>query len=148
MHGQARATAQQGMDAIAVQEWARMVCGSVTSGRIGIASAPGQNGSTIDNQIASPDQMTTHGMPDREHEERLKRRCSCCRPSLTELGRTGDARFPIGPLWQATSQGQSGPTFQPVMPVLVGKSPERFEQGDEQEGLFAVGPRATACAFG
>jgi len=40
------------------------VGGSMTGGGIGIRSAPGQDGSTIDNQIASPDQMAAHGTPD------------------------------------------------------------------------------------
>jgi len=82
MDGQAGAAAEQGMDAIAVQQWPRMVCGRVTNGGIGIASAPGQNGRTIDNQIASPDQMTAHGTPDREDEEGLKGRCSCGLPAF------------------------------------------------------------------
>ncbi len=71
MHEQAGAPTEQGMDAITVQQGARMVCGSVTSSSIGIRSAPGQNGSTVENQIASSNQMRPHGTPDREHEERL-----------------------------------------------------------------------------
>ena len=64
MHGQAGAPTEQGMDAIAMQQRARMVCGSVTGGGIGIGSAPGQDGSTIDNQIARPNQMAAHGTPE------------------------------------------------------------------------------------
>ena len=68
LHGQAGAAAEQGMHAIAAQQWAGMVCGSVAGGGVGILSAPGQDGSTIDNQIASPDQMAAHSTPDGEHE--------------------------------------------------------------------------------
>src|SRR6266699_1219837 len=60
MHEQAGAPTEQGMDAITVQQGARMVCGSVTSSSIGIRSAPGQNGSTVENQIASSKSVSAH----------------------------------------------------------------------------------------
>jgi hypothetical protein len=68
-----------------------MVCGSVTGGSIGIRSAPSQDGSTIDNQIASPDQMATHGMPHREHKEGLKGRRSYRLPAFAQLRRARNA---------------------------------------------------------
>src|SRR5450759_668952 len=89
IHRQARAATEQGMDTIAMQQWARMMRGSMTRGRIGIGSAPSQDGSTIDNQIASSDQMTTHSTPDGEHKEGLKRRGSCRLPAFAQLGRAG-----------------------------------------------------------
>ena len=94
-----------------------MVRGSVTNGGIGIGSALGQDGRTIDNEIASADEMAPHGTPDREHEERLKRRRSCGLPAFAQLGRAGDARVAIGSQWQAISQGQSWPTLEPVMHI-------------------------------
>src|SRR6266702_4351055 len=92
MHRQAGATAEQGMDAIAAQQETGMVGGSVTSGRIGISSVPSQDGSTIDDQIASPDQMAAHGTPDREHEEGLEGRRSCL-PAFAQLRRARNARL-------------------------------------------------------
>jgi len=74
MHGQAGAAAQQGMDPITAQQWAGMVCRSVTASGIGIGSAPGQDGSTIDNQITRSDQTATHGTPDGKYKKRLKGR--------------------------------------------------------------------------
>src|SRR5436309_316513 len=115
MHGQAGAAAKQGMNTIAAQQWAGMVCGSVTEGGIGIGSAPGQDGSTIDNQIASSDQMATHGTPDREHKEGLKGRRSCGLPAFAQLRWAGNARPASCAEWQATGEGQSGPTGEPVM---------------------------------
>src|SRR6266702_3143140 len=147
MHRQAGAATEQGMHAIAPQERTGMVRGSVTGGGIGIGSAPGQDGRTIDNEIASTDHMATHGTPDREDEERLKRRRSCCLPAFAQLGRAGDARAAIGSQWQATSQGQSWPTLEPVMHILVGESPKRFEQGDQEQRLFAIAAGATTCSF-
>src|SRR5438874_3746188 len=127
MHGQTGAATKQGMHPIAVQEGTGMVGGSMTSGGIGISSAPSQDGSTIDNQIARPNQMAAHGTPDREHEEGLKGWGSCRLPALTQLGRTGNAWRAIGSLWQATGESQGRPTHQPVMHVLVGESPQGFQ---------------------
>jgi len=69
-----------------------MVRWSVTGGGIGISSALSQDGSTIDNQIASPNQMATHGTPDREHKEGLKGRRSCRLSAFAQLRR---ARAPV-----------------------------------------------------
>src|ERR1700686_485102 len=123
MYGQAGTSAEQGMDAIAAQEWTRMVCGRVTGGGIRIASAPGQDGSTINNEIASPDQMATHGTADGEDEEGLKGRGSGGLPAFAKLRRPRTARFPRWIERQATGEGQSWPTLQPVMHILIGESP-------------------------
>ncbi|MGZ3645308.1 MAG: hypothetical protein ACXVCM_15810 [Ktedonobacteraceae bacterium] len=115
---------------------------------IGIRSAPGQDGSTIANQIASPDQMAAHGTPDREDEKGLKGRRSCRLPAFAHLGRAGNAQLASGVEWQATGQSQSRPTGEPLMHVLRGESPQRFEQSDEQQRRFVIRAGATACAFG
>src|SRR5258708_1586512 len=94
-----------------------MVCGSMTGGGIGIHSAPGQDGSTIDDQIASADQVAAYGTPDGEDEKGLKGRRSCRWPAFAKLGRAGNARLAICVERQATGQGQRGPTLQPVMHV-------------------------------
>src|SRR5437588_10806490 len=102
------------MYAIAAQQRAGMVGWSVTGSSIGISSVPSQNGRTIDNQIASADQMATHGPPNGEHEEGLKGRRSGPLPAFAQLGRAGDARLAICVERQATGQGQSRPTDEPV----------------------------------
>lgn len=48
---QARAPTQQGMDAIATQERARMVRGGMPYPRIGITPPPGEDGSAIDDEV-------------------------------------------------------------------------------------------------
>jgi len=50
MDGQAGAATEQGMHPIAAQEWTGMVSRSVAHHGIGIRSAPGQDGSTIDEE--------------------------------------------------------------------------------------------------
>jgi len=105
MHRQAGAATEQGMDAIATQEGVGMVRRSVTGGRIGVRSAPDQDGSAIDDQIAGSDEPSTYGTPDGEHEEGLKRRRSCRLPAFAQLGRTGDTRVASRVERQATSYG-------------------------------------------
>src|SRR5947209_3750342 len=126
MHGQTGAATQQGMHPIAVQEGTGMVGGSMTSGGIGISSAPSQDRSAINDEITSSDQTAAHGTPDREHKEGLKGWGTCRRPSLTQLGRTGNAWRSIGSLWQAAGHCQGRPTHQPVMHVLVGEPKDGF----------------------
>lgn len=98
---QAGTATEQGMHPIAAQEGTRMVSRSVTKGSIGIGSAPREDGSTINNQIAGSDQTRAHGLPDREHEECLKERSSCRLPAFAQLGRAGNARLTIASKWQA-----------------------------------------------
>src|SRR5947209_16467275 len=117
VHGQARTTTEQGMHPIAPQERTGMVSRSVPHRGIGILSAPGQDGSTINDQIAGPDQSAAHGAPYREHEEGLKGWGSHRLPALTQLRRTGTAWDSISSVRQATGQRQSRPTYQPVMHV-------------------------------
>ncbi|MFL5654416.1 MAG: hypothetical protein ACJ8CB_09585 [Ktedonobacteraceae bacterium] len=68
-------------------------------------------------------------------------------PAFAQLGRTGDTRQAPGVERQATGQGQSGPTVQPLMHILVGESPKRFEQGDQQQRLGAIRAGTTTYTF-
>jgi hypothetical protein len=54
-----------------------MVSRSITDGGIGVGSAPGQNGSTIDDQIAGADEAATHGGLYGQHEQSLGQWRSC-----------------------------------------------------------------------
>jgi hypothetical protein len=93
--GQAGATTEQGMDAIAAQEWTRMLSGSMTKGGIRVGSMPRQNGSTIDDQIASTDEPTTQGSEYTEHEEGFGQRGASLLSTFALLGRTGNTGTPI-----------------------------------------------------
>src|SRR5438874_2277492 len=66
MHGQTGAATKQGMHPIAMQEGTGMVGGSMTSGGIGISSAPSQDGSAINGEITSSDQTAAQGLDQAE----------------------------------------------------------------------------------
>src|SRR5260370_33637874 len=55
---QARAAREQRMHAIATQEGAGMLSGSMTKGRIRGSASPSQDGSRTDNQITAPTRAT------------------------------------------------------------------------------------------
>jgi hypothetical protein len=124
---QAGAAAEEGMYPIATQERTGMVSGGMAYGRVGICSAPSQERSAVNDEITSSDQTAAHGMPDAEHEEGLKGWGSCRLPALIQLGGTGNTWRSIGSLRQTTGQRQGRPTPQPVMYVLVGEPPQRFQ---------------------
>src|SRR5436309_3501074 len=117
LHGQTGTAAEQGMHAIAAQQWSEMVCRSMAGGGVGILSMPGQDGSTVDDQIASPNQMAAHSTLDHEHEEDLEGRRSCFLPAFAQLRRAWNARLASCVEWQATGQCQSRPTLQPIMHI-------------------------------
>ena len=77
----------------------------MADGRIGIAAAPGQDGSTIDDQIAGPDQPTTDGRQHGEDEERLGSGAPALVSAFPLLERHGNARMAIALQRQATGQG-------------------------------------------
>ena len=126
VYGQAAAATEQRMHAIAPQERTGMVSRSVTQSSIGIGSAPRQDRSTINDQITGAYQPRPHSAPDGQHEEGFKGWYACCRPSLTQLGRTGNVWRAISSLRQATGQRQGRPASQPVMHVLIGEPEDGF----------------------
>ena len=58
---QARTPAQEGMHPIATQEWARVVGRGMSNLCIGVMPAPGEDGCTIDDEIAGADEPTPEG---------------------------------------------------------------------------------------
>ena len=48
--------------------------GSVPEGRIGITASPGQDGSTVNDEITGSDESSSDGLQNGQHEERLVRR--------------------------------------------------------------------------
>src|SRR5260370_512825 len=102
---QARAATEQRMHAIATQEGAGMLSGSMTKGRIRVSASPSQDGSAIDNQIAGPNESTPQCAEDTEHKERLGQRGSSSLSTLPLLRGARDARLTILSQWQSTCQG-------------------------------------------
>ena len=136
------------MHPIASQKGTRIVSGSMAQDGIRVASAPCQDGSTIDDRIAGAYQTAAHGSPDGEHKERLKEWGLCRLPAFAKLGEAGNVRLAIVFQRQDTRQHQSGPTLEPVMHVLIGQPPERFQYSSEEQRLLAVGARTTTQSFG
>ena len=124
-----------------------MLSRRMTKSCIGIGAAPGEDGSTIDNEIASTDQMAAHGMPDSEDEERLKGRRSLPFASVCTAGKGWECAGSHLCRVASHRPGQSRPTREPIMHILIGRSPQRFEQSDEQQRRFAIAAGATTCAF-
>jgi hypothetical protein len=59
---QARTATDKGMHPKASQERTRMVSGSVPNGSIGITTSPGQDGSTINDEITSSDESSSESL--------------------------------------------------------------------------------------
>jgi len=70
-HGQTRAAAEQGMDAVAAQEGCGMMGGRVAVLGVGIGAAPGFDGGDVNNQVTRADGALVERLPGGEHEERL-----------------------------------------------------------------------------
>ena len=70
---QARTTADERMDAIAAQERMRMLSRSMAISSIGISAVPGEDGGTINDEIAGPNKPTTNGGEHAEDKERLRK---------------------------------------------------------------------------
>src|SRR5436309_9546437 len=60
------------------------------------------------------------------------------------LGRAGNARLSLFIQRQATGQSQSGPTLEPVMPVLIGEAPQGTQETDQEQALLTVGAWSSA----
>src|SRR2546421_7337592 len=125
-----------------------MLSGSMTEGRIRVGSAPSEDGGTINDQIASPDQPTTHGGEHAEHKESLRQWRSRLLPAFPLLGGTRNAGATIFAHRQAAGQGEGRPVAQPVPHILIGESPQGAQERDEQQRCFAVGPRAASWPGG
>jgi hypothetical protein len=78
---------------------------SMSDGRVGVGSLPGENGSAIDDEIACANQAATERYEHREDEETFVERSSGRMTALTLLGRTGNAQPSLPVIWQATGQG-------------------------------------------
>jgi hypothetical protein len=54
-----------------------MLSGSMPEGGIGITASPSQNGCAINDEVTGSNESPSHGMHDREYEERLMHRSPC-----------------------------------------------------------------------
>jgi hypothetical protein len=77
----------------------------MTDGCIGVGTAPGQDGGTIDDEVARPDQLTPQSGQHVQHEEGLWQGRSGGLTALALLRGTGNAWLAITTQRQATGQG-------------------------------------------
>ncbi len=132
---QAGPTAEERMDPIAAQERARMLSRSVTDGRIGIIALPGQDGSTVNDEITSLDQAGAQGHEHGEHKEGFGQRCTCPSCSLPLLRCT---RHPCLALYWLLG---------PSVPKTALKSPVFGTDGPSSQVRGGVASRSLArCA--
>jgi hypothetical protein len=87
------------MDAVATQEWARMLSWSMAIGGIGIGSVPREDGSAIDNQIACANQPSPDSGEYIEDKECFWQGSSSTLTALALLRSTGDAWTTIFAHW-------------------------------------------------
>src|SRR5262249_47504184 len=123
-----------------------MVSGSMARGCVRIGASPSQNGSTINDQIAGPNELFADGQQDGEHEEGFMHWGSCGMTAFTRLRFERDTDCPFFK-WKSTTQRQLCQTYQPVVHVLIGQPPQGAQQSDEQERFFAVGPLGSSWPF-
>src|SRR5258706_15037309 len=117
--GQARAAAQERVDAIAPQQGACMMVWGVADGRIRVAAAPGQDGGAIEDEVAPVDEASVQRQADEDDEQALARRGAGVRPPAALLGGAGHPGTPLGIGREATGEREGGPCYQPVMQVLI-----------------------------
>src|SRR6266446_1886884 len=89
--------------------------------------ASGQNGTTMRGSIASASTVSSPGGDS-------KRQIKVC----TQKPREVWTRMVCG------SQGQSRPTLEPVVHVLIGEPPQRTQESDKQKGFLAVRARSSS----
>jgi hypothetical protein len=108
----------------------------VTNCHIGIGFAPGQDGRTINDEIAGTHESSVQGLL---HEEHFMRWGSCRMAVFALVRGTGNAEPSVAIRGEATGESQSRPVCQPVMHLLGGEPPQGVHQGDREERFVAVG---------
>src|SRR5437016_307594 len=116
---QARTATDESMDTEASQERTRMVSGSVPEGGIRITASPGEDGSAVNDEITGPNESRSQSMHHGQHKERLMHRSSGCVATFALLGFAWNAGLSLFVQWQPAGKGQSRPTLQPVVHILI-----------------------------
>jgi hypothetical protein len=117
-------SADEGMHSIAQQERAGMVSGCVAKGGILVTAAPSQNGSTVNDQITSPNESRAESVQNGEYKERLMQRGTSCVATFALLGFARNAGLPLSVQGQPTSQSERWPTLEPIMHILIRQAPQ------------------------
>jgi hypothetical protein len=107
------------MHSEASQKRKSMVSGGMSVGGIRITTFPSQDGSTVNDEITGSDESPSQSLQNHQHKQRLMHRSTSSMATFAMLGWTHNERPSLFIQRQATGQGQSGPTLEPVMHVLV-----------------------------
>jgi len=99
---QARPATDEGMDPEASQEGKRMVSGSVSIGGIWITASPGQDGSTVNDEIAGSHQSSLQCLQHDQHKQRLMHRGTGSMATFAMLGWAHNERLSLFIQRQAT----------------------------------------------
>lgn len=136
------------MDPIPPQERTWMMSRGVPDSGIRVGSAPGEDGSTIDDQVPCADEAATDGSQDSEDEERFMNGSPHRTHALALLGGAGNTRQAITSQRKSTRQCEGWPVTQPIMHILIGEPPQRPQKRKEEQGRFAVGTRSSSWTAG
>src|SRR5437764_6932285 len=118
-----RPATDEGMHSVAQQQRAGMVSGSMAKGGIGITASPGQDRSAVNDEITCPDEPRSQSIDNGEHEEGFMQRGSGGMATFALLGFARNTGLSLFVQWHSTSQGQSRPTLQPVVHILIRQAP-------------------------
>jgi hypothetical protein len=83
-----------------------MLSGSMTKGSVRITASPSQDGSTVNDEITSPDEPPSNGLQSREDKERFVQRAPAMRRRLHCCDGLGMRRCP--PLSNGKPQAKAG----------------------------------------
>jgi hypothetical protein len=140
---QARAAAEQGVDAIAPQQGTGVVVRRMAHRRIGVTAPPRQDRSTIDDEVAPADEAQMPCELHGDHQQHFAGRRTHLGAAATLLRGAGHGRTTLGVKRQPANEGQRGPGHQPVMQILIRQAPQRADERQQQERFLAISARAT-----
>src|SRR5256885_12422341 len=101
-----------------------MVSRSMSIGSIGIMAFPGQDGSTVNDEITCSYQSRPHGVQNSDDKKGLMHRGSGGMATFTLLGGARNARVSLLGQGEPTSKSQGRPALKPVVHILIGEPPE------------------------
>ena len=97
-----------------------MLSRSVPEGGIRVTASPSEDGGTVNDEITGSNESRSDGMQNGEHKERLVQRCSSRVATFARLRFARNVGVSLFVQWQSTGKGQSRPTLEPVVHILIG----------------------------
>jgi len=101
-----------------------MLSRSMSIGSIGIMASPGQDGSTVNDEITGSSQSRPQGVQNSDDKKGLMHRCSGGVATFALLGGARNARLSLLVHGEPTRKSQGRPALKPVVHILIGEPPE------------------------